>query len=116
MDLLEASSFSAKELVTSAELAFKASPGTVGDSAVPPKSPANFSFPLVVEDASMIPAAVAACTKAVVAILALLSAPFWVTAMVPVGKLGVPVKTGEFLSAFASTAACKAIHFVAWST
>ena len=76
MDLLEASSFSANELVTSAELAFKARPGTVGDSAVPPKSPANFNFPLVVEDASMIPAAVAACTNAVVAIFVVLSPGF----------------------------------------
>ena len=103
-------------MLTSAVFAFRAKPGTVGDSAVPPKSPVNLSFPLVVDEASMIPAAVAACTKAVVAIFVVLSPGVCVTAMVPVGKLGVPVNTGEFLSAFASTAACKAMPWVAWST
>ena len=39
-----------------------------------------------------------------------------VTPVVPVGKLGVPVNVGEFLSAFASTEACKAIPEVAACT
>ena len=113
LDLLEASSFKAKELVTSVEFALSANPGTVGASAVPPKSPVNFNFPLVLEEASMIPAAVACWTKAVVAMLVLLSPGVCVTAIVPEGKTGVPVKVGEFLSAFASTEACKAIPAVA---
>ena len=33
--------FRAKDVFTSAEFAFRANPGTVGDAAVPPKSPAN---------------------------------------------------------------------------
>ena len=53
--------------------AFKANPGTVGKSAVPAKSPANLSFPFVDVFASVTPAAVACWTKAVVAMLVLLS-------------------------------------------
>ena len=61
----------------------------------------------------MIPAAVACWTKAVVANFTELSPELWVTPIVPVGKVGVPVKVGEALSAFASTAACKATPAVA---
>ena len=57
--------------------------------------------------------AVAAWTKAVVANFVELSAADWVTPVVPVGSTGVPVKVGEFLSAFPSTVACKAVPIVA---
>ena len=53
--------------------AFKANPGTVGNSAVPAKSPANLSLPFAEVLASVTPAAVACWTKAVVAIFVLLS-------------------------------------------
>ena len=99
--------------MTSAEFAFKAKPGTVGASAVPPRSPVNLSFPFVAEEASAVPAAVSNWTNSVVASLVELSLADCVTPTVPAGKLGVPVNIGEFLSAFASTAACNAIPCVA---
>ena len=73
LDLLDASSFKASELVTSVALAFKAKPGTVGKSAVPAKSPASLSFPLAAVLASVTPAEAVCWTKAVVAMLVLLS-------------------------------------------
>ena len=85
----------------------------VGDAAVPVKSPANCTFPVADVVASGVAAAVDCWTKAVVANLVELSVDVCVMAVVPVGKTGVPVKVGEFLSAFASTAACKAIPCVA---
>jgi len=42
----------ARLAVTSEAFAFDASAGTVGNAAVPPKSPANFIFPFVVASAS----------------------------------------------------------------
>ena len=60
--------------------------------------------------------AIAPCTNAVVAMEVELLPGLCVTAVVPEGMEGVPVNMGEFLSAFASTAACKAIPIVAWST
>ena len=100
LDLLDASSFKASELVTADALAFKANPGTVGKSAVPAKSPANLSFPFADALASMTPPAVASWTKAVVANLVELSVEVCVLAVVPVGKDGVPVNVGEFKGAF----------------
>ena len=67
-DLFEASSFNAKELVTSLVFAFRAKPGTVGLSAVPPKSWVNAILPFTDEVASTTPLINACCTKAVVAI------------------------------------------------
>ena len=52
--------FKANEVVTSEAFAFNAKPGTVGKSAVPAKSPANFIFPLVVVSESTIVAPVMA--------------------------------------------------------
>lgn len=85
--------------------AFKANVGTVGESAVPPKSPANLSFPLIVVLASMVPAAVASWTKAVVANLVELSVEVCVLAVVAVGNEGVPVNAGEFKGAAPVTSA-----------
>ena len=50
--LLAVFSLVAKEVVTSELFAFNANPGTVGAAAVPPKSPANWIFPLLVVVAS----------------------------------------------------------------
>ena len=105
LDLLDASSFKASELVTVAELAFKAKPGTVGKSAVPAKSPANLSFPFADVLASMTPPAVASWTKAVVANFVELSVEVCVLAVVPVGNEGVPVNAGEFNGAAPVTSA-----------
>ena len=116
VDLFEASSLRANEAFTSELFAFRANPGTVGASAVPPKSPLNLSFPFVEEEASAVPAAVAVCTNSVVASLVELSPADCVTPVVPRGRLGVPVNIGEFLSALASTAACNTMPCVAWST
>ena len=44
--------FSARLAVTSDEFAFDANAGTVGNVAVPPKSPANFILPIVFASAS----------------------------------------------------------------
>ena len=78
---------------------FVRSPGTVGKSAVPLKSPANFSFPLTVVVASTTvtfetAVLISELTKAVVAICVLLSPE------VGVGAVGVPVKAGEANGAF----------------
>jgi hypothetical protein len=54
--------FRPKALVTSAELAFRANPGTVGEAAVPPKSPVNWILPLVFASASGAPEATCAST------------------------------------------------------
>ena len=105
LDLLDASSFKASELVTVAVFAFKANPGTVGKSAVPAKSPANLSFPFADALASMVPPAVASWTKAVVANLVELSVEVCVLAVVPVGNDGVPVNVGEFNGAAPVTSA-----------
>ena len=73
-----------------------ANAGTVGASAVPPKSPLNLNFPFTVSVASAIVlAATAELTNAVVATAVELSLAAWVTAIVPVGSVGVPVNTGE---------------------
>jgi len=54
--------FRPKALVTSVEFAFRAKPGTVGEAAVPPKSPVNWIFPLVFASASGAPEATCAST------------------------------------------------------
>ena len=46
----------------------------------------------------------AAATKAVVASAVVLSPAVWVTPMVPVGKVGVPVNVGEAIVAFSANA------------
>ena len=53
----EAFAFNDKADVTSAASAFKANPGTVGEAAVPPKSPLNCILPLVDASASGAPEA-----------------------------------------------------------
>src|SRR5690606_36825668 len=70
-----------------------------GASAVPAKSPANLIFPLVATSASPTPAFTAVVTNAVVASFVLLSFVACVTAVAPVGKLGVPVNMGESFGA-----------------
>ena len=65
--------FNANEFVTSVVFAFSAKPGTVGAAAVPPKSPANWTFPLAVVVASGAPAAKLVVTNSVVASLVELS-------------------------------------------
>ena len=48
--------------------------------------------------------ALAAATKAVVANAVVLLPAVWVTPMVPVGNVGVPVKVGEAIGAFSANA------------
>ena len=86
---------------------------SVGDVAVPPNSPANCILPVAIAVASGAPAAKLVVTNSVVANFVELSFAAWVTPVVPVGKLGVPVKVGEAIGAFKSTAACNAIPAVA---
>ena len=70
---------------------------TVGASAVPPRSFANISFPLVVVVASgVVLLVMLAATKAVVAICVEISP------VLAVGAVGVPVKAGELNGAFKS--------------
>ena len=52
LETSEALAFRLSALVTSEAFAFKANPGTVGEAAVPPKSPANCIFPMVLASAS----------------------------------------------------------------
>ena len=67
-----------------------------GSAAVPVKSPANCNLPFVVVVASgMVATAIAEVTNSVVAIAVVLSNGFWVIAVVPEGKTGVPVNVGE---------------------
>ena len=54
--------FNARLAVTSEVFAFDAKPGTVGDAAVPPKSPANWILPFVVASASGVAAFTVAST------------------------------------------------------
>ncbi len=81
--------------------------GTVGKSAVPPKSPANLSFPFTLLVASGTEpdtkSSIAVKTKAVVANLVLLSPSNGV------GAVGVPTKTGEFKGALTANAAISAL-------
>ena len=86
---------------------------TKGDDPVPPKSPANNIFPLLVVVASCTELVIdpdasanAFATYSVVAIFVLLSPRVCVTATAPIGKTGSPVKVGEFRLAFKSNAAC----------
>ena len=66
------------------------SPGTVGASAVPPKSPVSFTFPFVTPSASGVPAETVLSTYALVA-----AAP----PVVGVGTVTVPVRVGLFAGA-----------------
>ena len=76
----------------------------------PPKSPANCTFPLTFTVASGAPADTLLVTNSVVASLVELSFANWVIPVVPVGKLGVPVKVGEAKGAFKSKAVCAALE------
>ena len=85
--------------------AFNTSPGTVGASAVPPKSPVNWSFPFTVAVASGVAAAVIAdCTKAVLAIWLVL------VPLAAVGTVGIPVSAGEANGALVSKAVWVAVE------
>ena len=85
---------------------------TSGALAVPPKSPPNITLPLTVVDASCtafettVGSPKTFFTKAVVAMAVLLSVANWVTPKLPVGKLGVPEKTGDKMAAFKFKAVC----------
>ena len=73
---------------------------TNGLEKVPPKSPANIILPAVLDVALGTPAAIfvlvnALFTNAVVAIAVEISPALCVTAIVPVGSVGVPVNTGD---------------------
>ena len=94
-------------------LVFPPTLNTNGLLPVPPKSPANNIFPLLVVVASCTElviepeaSAKALATYSVVANFVLLSFTACVTPLVPVGITGSPVKVGEFKFAFKSNAVC----------
>ena len=76
-------------------LTLLASPGTVGELAVPPRSPASWIFPLVVASASGVPEETVVSTYAFVAAS---------VALLGVGTVTVPVKVGLARGAFKSRA------------
>ena len=88
--------------VGEAKFAFKLKPGTEGDVAVPPKSPANCILPVAELVASGVAPAetTALATKAVVANAVVFVPDVCVIPIVPAGKVGVPVKVGEAKFAF----------------
>ena len=71
---LSIGAFNANEFVTSVVFALSNKPGTVGAVALPPKSPANWTFPVAIVVASGAPAAKLVFTNSVVASLVELSA------------------------------------------
>ena len=72
---------------------------------VPVCEATEVAFPeLVIGPVKFALVVLAAATKAVVASAVVLSPAVWVTPMVPVGKVGVPVNVGEAIVAFSANA------------
>ena len=81
---------------------------------MPPKSPANTILPAILDVALGTPAAILVVVKelltnAVVAIAVEISPALCVTAIVPVGSVGVPVNTGDTKFDFKFNAVCCAV-------